>query len=65
VASTNTPDLHERDLKAAKLAGQALTWEKSARGLLLFPQEQADELIAFHREFLTNSPDELGTTLAS
>jgi len=32
-------------------------------GLLLHPRERASELIAFHREFLRNSPDELDTTI--
>jgi FAD/FMN-containing dehydrogenase len=33
-------------------------------GLLLHPRESADDLIAFHREFLAGSPDELYTTIA-
>jgi FAD/FMN-containing dehydrogenase len=32
-------------------------------GLLLHPIERAGELIAFHREFLAGSPDELDTTV--
>ena len=32
-------------------------------GLLLHPRERAPELIAFHREFLASSPDELDTTI--
>jgi FAD/FMN-containing dehydrogenase len=32
-------------------------------GLLLHPRERAGELIAFHREFLAGSPDELDTTV--
>jgi len=32
-------------------------------GLLLHPRERAGELIAFHREFLAGSPDELDTTI--
>ena len=32
-------------------------------GLLLHPRERARELIAFHREFLASSPDELDTTI--
>ena len=32
-------------------------------GLLLHPRERASELIAFHREFLAGSPDELDTTI--
>ena len=32
-------------------------------GMLLHPRERAAELIAFHREFLSNSPDELDTTV--
>jgi FAD/FMN-containing dehydrogenase len=33
-------------------------------GLLIHPRDRAGELIAFHREFLRNTPDELDTTLA-
>jgi FAD/FMN-containing dehydrogenase len=33
-------------------------------GLLLHPRECAGDLIAFHREFLAGSPDELYTTIA-
>jgi FAD/FMN-containing dehydrogenase len=33
-------------------------------GLLLHPRERAPDLVAFHREFLQGSPDELGTTIA-
>ena len=32
-------------------------------GMLLYPREQAAELIAFHREFLAGTPDELDTTV--
>jgi FAD/FMN-containing dehydrogenase len=32
-------------------------------GLLLHPRERARDLIAFHREFLAGSPDELDTTI--
>jgi FAD/FMN-containing dehydrogenase len=32
-------------------------------GLLLYPREVAAELIAFHREFLPGTPDELDTTI--
>jgi FAD binding domain len=32
-------------------------------GLLLYPRQQAAELVPFHREFLASSPDELDTTL--
>ncbi len=32
-------------------------------GMLLHPRERAGELIAFHREFLINTPDELNTTV--
>lgn len=32
-------------------------------GLLLYPRDHAAELIAFHREFLKGSPDELDTTV--
>ena len=32
-------------------------------GMLLYPRERAVELIAFHREFLAGSPDELDTTV--
>jgi FAD/FMN-containing dehydrogenase len=32
-------------------------------GMLLYPRERARELIAFHREFLAGSPDELNTTI--
>jgi FAD/FMN-containing dehydrogenase len=32
-------------------------------GMLLFPRQQAAELIAFHREFLVGTPDELNTTI--
>jgi hypothetical protein len=32
-------------------------------GLLLHPRDRAGELIPFYREFLTNTPDELDTTL--
>ena len=32
-------------------------------GMLLHPRERAAELIAFHREFLSSSPDELDTTV--
>jgi hypothetical protein len=31
--------------------------------MLLHPRERAAELIAFHRDFLSNSPDELDTTV--
>lgn len=33
-------------------------------GMLLYPRDQALDLIAFHRDFLTRAPDELNTTLA-
>ena len=33
-------------------------------GMLLYPRERAVELIAFHREFLRGTPDELDTTVA-
>jgi FAD/FMN-containing dehydrogenase len=33
-------------------------------GLLIHPRDRASELIDFHREFLTNTPDELDTTVA-
>ncbi len=32
-------------------------------GMLLYPRERAAELIAFHKEFLAATPDELDTTL--
>ena len=32
-------------------------------GMLLHPRERAAELVAFHRELLANSPDELDTTI--
>jgi hypothetical protein len=32
-------------------------------GMLIYPRERAAELIAFHREFLAGSPDELNTTV--
>ena len=32
-------------------------------GMLLYPRERAAELIAFHREFLVGTPDELDTTV--
>jgi FAD/FMN-containing dehydrogenase len=32
-------------------------------GLILHPRERAPELIAFHREFLNGTPDELDTTV--
>ncbi len=32
-------------------------------GMLLYPREQAVDLIAFHREFLVGTPDELDTTV--
>ena len=32
-------------------------------GMLLYPRERATELIAFHREFLAGTPDELDTTV--
>jgi FAD/FMN-containing dehydrogenase len=37
---------------------------KVLAGLLLHPRDAARELIAFHREFLVGSPDELYTTVA-
>src|ERR1700722_5490121 len=33
-------------------------------GMLLYPREQAADLITFHREFLVGTPDELDTTVA-
>ncbi len=33
-------------------------------GMLLYPRDRAAELIAFHREFVHGSPDELNTTVA-
>ena len=33
-------------------------------GMLLYRRDQASELIAFHREFLAGTPDELDTTIA-
>ena len=33
-------------------------------GMLLYPREQAADLIAFHRQYLKESPDELDTTVA-
>jgi FAD/FMN-containing dehydrogenase len=33
-------------------------------GLLLYPRDRAEELAAFHSEFLPGTPDELNTTLA-
>jgi FAD/FMN-containing dehydrogenase len=33
-------------------------------GMLLYPRERAVELIAFHREYLRGTPDELDTTVA-
>jgi hypothetical protein len=33
-------------------------------GMLLYPRERAADLIAFHREFLVGTPDELDTTVA-
>jgi FAD/FMN-containing dehydrogenase len=32
-------------------------------GMLLYPRDRAKELVAFHREFLPGTPDELDTTL--
>jgi FAD/FMN-containing dehydrogenase len=32
-------------------------------GMLLYPRDRAKELVAFHREFLHGTPDELDTTL--
>jgi FAD/FMN-containing dehydrogenase len=37
--------------------------EQVLAGMLLYPRERAIELIAFHREFLAGSPDELDTTV--
>jgi len=37
--------------------------EQVLAGMLLYPRQQAGELIAFHREFLAGSPDELDTTV--
>lgn len=37
--------------------------EQVLAGMLLYPRERAVELIAFHREFLAGSPDELDTTV--
>jgi FAD/FMN-containing dehydrogenase len=37
--------------------------EQVLAGMLLYPRERAAELIAFHREFLVGTPDELDTTV--
>ncbi|HYO84380.1 MAG TPA: FAD-binding oxidoreductase [Bryobacteraceae bacterium] len=37
--------------------------EQILGGMLLYPRERAGELIAFHREFLEQTPDELDTTI--
>ncbi len=37
--------------------------EQVLAGMLLYKREQATELIAFHREFLAGTPDELDTTV--
>jgi len=37
--------------------------EQVLAGMLLYPRERATELIAFHREFLVGTPDELDTTV--